>query len=69
MKTHPLKQRNDRKREKRKCGDYSEPNTSNNSMNTHRLKYRHDMRRERRYIVCGGYSMYIKQFNENSHPM
>ena len=51
MKTHPLKQRNDRIREKRKCGGYSEPNTSDNSMNTHRLKYRHDMKREKRYVV------------------
>ena len=52
IKTHPLKHRHDRRREKRYVhGGYSQPNTSNNSMKTHLLKHRHDRRREKRYVV------------------
>ena len=55
IKTHQLKHRHDRRREKRYVVVYSKPNTSKNSMKTHLLKDRHDRRREKRY-VCGGYS-------------
>ena len=52
MKTYPLKQRHDRRREKEICGGYSPPNTLNKySMKTHRLKQRHDKRREKIYVV------------------
>ena len=51
MKTHFLKNRHDRRREKRYTSGYSQPNTSNNSMKTHLLKHRHDRGREKRYIV------------------
>ena len=60
MQTHLLKQKHDRRREKRCCG-YSQPNTQNNSMKTHHLKHRHDKRREKK-INC-----YSQQLNDNSH--
>ena len=59
-KTHRLKYRHDKRREKR-CGGYSQPNKSNNSMKTHPLKHRHDKKREKKYMVVTR-----KQFNENS---
>ena len=51
MKTHHLKNRHDRRKQKEICDGYSQPNTSNNSMKTYRLKHTQDMRREKRYMV------------------
>ena len=52
MKTHRLKHRHDRRREKRYVVvTRSLIHTSNNSMKTHQLKHTHDRMRERRYMV------------------
>ena len=37
--------------EKTDNGNYSQPNTSNNSIKTHGLKHRHDRMKEIRYIM------------------
>ena len=54
MKTHLLKHRNDKRREKR-CGGYSQPNTYKTIQwiqNSHpKAYYRHDKRKEKRYVV------------------
>ena len=69
MKTHLLKHRHDRRREKRyvvvTC---SLTDTSNNSIKIH-LLIKEQTGKEERKEICGGYSQpinYIKQFNENS---
>ena len=51
MKTHHLKNRHNRRKQKEICSGYSQPNTSNNSMKTYCLKHTQDMRREKRYVV------------------
>ena len=69
LKTHPLKHRHDKRREKRYVVViYTQPKTStDNSMKTHRLKHRHDKRREKR---CGGYLQPITSNNAiKTHPL
>ena len=50
MKTHPLKHRQDRRREEIR-GGYTQSNTSNNSMKTHRLKHIDMIGGEKRDVV------------------
>ena len=62
MKTHQLKQRHDRRREKRLCGGYIY--SLDDTQTTTHLKSR-DMRGGKKRDNYGG-APYIKQFNENS---